>query len=171
MPTISITDDQAFTVLRSFILDVLPAMAPENVRQGQANDIAMPAGDDFIIMIPASRSQLATTVREYRPDAGERDTTRSTRVAAMLNFYGDTAADNAQIFTTLYRDLYGCDFMRTLHAQPLWCDDGRQMPLVTGEQQYLNRWLVQAVLQINPTVSTSQEFADTVDVTLVEADS
>ncbi len=174
--TISLTDDDAFTALRTFILTVLPDLTSPNVRQGQQNRTPMPPGPDFVIMTPTDRGALATTVRDYTPPTdpapavGSRQTTRSTRVGVQLDFYGPNATDNAQTFNQLFQDMYGCDFLRPFHVQPLWCDDGRQMPLVDDEEQYVTRWMVHALMQINPTVSTSQEFADMLDVTLVEAD-
>ena len=173
---LTITDDDVFAARKAFIHDVLPDLTNDNVRQGQQNDVPMPAGSDFVIMIPADRSGLATTVRDYTPPVdpipalGTRETTRSTQVGCYVNFYGPSATDNAQIFNQLFRDLYGCDFLRPYSVQPLWCDDGRQMPLVDSERQYTTRWMIHALMQINPTVSTSQEFADTVSVTIVEAD-
>lgn len=174
-----ITENDIFTGLRAFVLNVLPALAASggtNVRQGQQNDVPMPPGPDFVLLTPSDRGVLATTVREYTPSTspapalGTRETTRSTQIGVQCDFYGPNAADNAQVFNTLFRDLYGCDFLRAYDVQPLWCDDGRQMPLVDSEKQYETRWMVRAVLQANPTVSTSQDFADTLAVTTVEAD-
>lgn len=179
---VSITDDDVFIVLQDFILAVIPDLTGpasdplRNVRQGQQNDTPLPPGPDFVVMVPTDRAVLATTVREYfppldpAPAEGRRDTTRATQVGCMVNFYGPNSTDYAQIFNTLFRDLYGCDFMREAGVQPLWCDDGRQMPLVDSEKQYTARWMIRALMQINPTVSTPQQFADTVDLTLVEAD-
>lgn len=166
----SITDDDVYTALRLFILAILPDLGPENVLLGPMNRVPMPPGPNFVIMSPTDRGALATTVRQYLPDDGERHTTRSTRVGCFVNFYGDDATDNGQIFNQLFRDMYGCDFMRPYFVQPLWCDDGRQAPLIDSEKQYAQRWVIRTVMQINPTVSTSQQFADTVAVTLVEAD-
>lgn len=173
---VSITDDDVFAALKAFIHDVIPALTNDNVRQGQQNNVPMPPGPDFVIMTPADRAGLATTVREYfppvdpAPATGTRETTRSTQVGCYVNFYGPNATDNAQVFNQLFRDLYGCDFLRSFAVQPLWCDDGRQMPLIDSENQFVTRWMIHALLQINPTVSTTQEFADTVAVTIVEAD-
>lgn len=174
-----ISDDDAFTALRAFILDILPALAANggvNVQQGQNNNVPMPPGPDFVIITPASRAGQATTVRDYTPPAdpipavGTRDTTRSVRIGVFVNFYGPNATDNAQTFNLLFKDLYGCDFMRPYDVQPLDCDDGRQMPLVAGEQDYETRWTIQAYMQINPSVSTPQEFADTTSIDFIEAD-
>lgn len=165
-----ISDDDVFAALKTFIQNVLPGLVPDDVRQGQQNDVPMPPSNNFVIMIPADRKGLATTEREYDPTNGLRATTRSTQVGAMVNFYGEQATDNAQTFNLLFRDLYGCDFLAAYGVQPLWCDDGRQMPLLSSEKQYVTRWMVQAVMQINPTVSTRQQFADKVTISLVEAD-
>lgn len=172
---VSITENDAFVALQAFIIDVLPALVEagdpmRNVRQGQTNRVPMPEADNFVIMVPMTRAALSTTVREYRPDDGERDTTRQTQLGISINFYGPEATDNGQIFNTLFRDLYGCDFMRPFGVQPLYCDDGRQMPLIGDDNQYHTRWMINALLQINPTVSTSQQFADTLAVIIVEAD-
>ena len=173
---VTITDDDVFTALRAFILNVLPDLGGDNVLQGPMNGVPMPPGTNFCIMVPMDRAGLATTEREYFPSedsapaVGRRDTTRSTQVGCVVNFYGDQATDNGQIFNQLFRDMYGCDFMRPYNVQPLWCDDGRQLPLIDSEKQYAQRWQVRAVMQINPTISTSQEFADTVAITMVEAD-
>ena len=173
--TIDLTEQAVFIGLRAFVLDVL-AVGPTNVIKGQANRVPMPAGPNFVILTPTGRAQLATTVRTYEPSddpapaVGQRDTQRQTRLDIQIDVYGPAAAENVQILSTLLRDMYGCDFLRPHRVQPLYCGDPKQLPLVTGEQQYLARWMLGATLQFNPTVSTSQQFADIVDVTLVEAD-
>lgn len=171
--TIDLTEQAVFIGLRAFMLDVLP-LTPANVVKGQANRVPMPVGPNFAILTPTGRAQLATTARTYRPSAlpapadGARDTQRQTRLDVQVDIYGTAAAENIQIVSTLLRDMYGCDFLRPHKVQPLYCSDPKQLPLVTGEQQYLARWMLGATLQFNPTVSTSQQFADIVDVTFVE---
>lgn len=171
--TIDLTEEAILTGLRAFLLDVL-TVGPANVVRGQQNRVPMPVGPNFVIMTPTARGQLATTVRTYRPSddpapaEGERDTQRSTRLDVQLDVYGPGAAENAQIVTTLLRDVYGCDFLRPHLCQPLYCGDPTQLPLITGEKQYEQRWTIPTSLQFNPTVSTSQQFADNVAITLAE---
>lgn len=173
--TIDLTESAVFTGLRAFVLDVLPLTGP-NVLKGQQNRVPMPTGPNFCILTPTGRAQLATTARTYRPPTlpvpaeGERDTQRSTRLDVQIDVYGPAAAENVQIISTLLRDLYGCDFLRPHRVQPLYCSEPTQLPLITGEKQYEQRWTVTAALQFNPTVSTSQQFADIVELTIVEAD-
>lgn len=171
--TIDLTEQAVFIGLRAFMLDVL-TIGPANVVKGQANRVPMPAGPNFVILTPTGRAQLATTARTYRPSDdpaptdGARDTQRQTRLDVQVDIYGPAAAENVQIVSTLLRDMYGCDFLRPHKVQPLYCSDPRQLPLITGEKQYEQRWMLGATLQFNPTVSTSQQFADIVDITFVE---
>ena len=168
--TPTIEDDDVFAALSAFLMDICPNLGRNNIRQGQQNRVPMPPGPSFVILIPTDRAGLATTVRDYLPDTNERHTTRSTQVGCYINFYGPDATDNGQIFNQLFCDLYGCDFLSTYGVQPLWCDDGKQMPLIDSEKQYETRWMIHALMQINPTISTTQQFADTVSVSIKEAD-
>lgn len=95
-----------------------------------------------------------------------------------LDFHGDTiaASDNAQIVATAFRDLYGCDFFRQLASplngvSPLHADDPRQMPFINDEQQYEWRWILEACLQANQVVITPQQFAEALEIGLIEVDS
>lgn len=163
--SVSPTEEAVLTALRAFLIDVLPDGV--EVVQGQGNNVAMPAGGDFIVMTPASRMQMATTVTDYAPDDGEKEVDRSTGFAYQLDVYGPNGSDYTQVITTLLRDDYGCTFLKPYGIAPLYCEDGQQMPLVTGEQQYLNRWMMRGVLQANVAVTVPQQFADTLITTLL----
>jgi hypothetical protein len=172
-----ISESDIFTALVAFVGDICPALAanPANIRQGQQNAVPMPPGPSFCLLTPADRAGLSTTIRDYFPSAdpapaqGARATRRSTQIGIAVDFYGGDAADNGQIFNTLFRDLYGADFFAGYAIAPLWCDDGRQMPLIDSEKQYETRWMIRAVLQANPEISTPQDFADIIEATLIEA--
>jgi hypothetical protein len=86
---------------------------------------------------------------------------QDTQVTLQLNVHGPSSADNAQVFTTLFRDAYGCDFFAAFgfDAQPLYADGRRQSAFDNGEQQYEEMWIIDAVLQANPVVTVSQGFA------------
>ncbi|RVT95249.1 hypothetical protein EOD42_16830 [Rhodovarius crocodyli] len=68
MPTtISLTETQILTVLRSFLLAVLPS-GTEVVR-GQTNRVPEPIGPDFVVMTPIMRERLATNETNYHDAA------------------------------------------------------------------------------------------------------
>lgn len=168
---LSLTEDAIMTALRAFILSIMPA-GFEAV-QGQDNYVTMPAGSDFIIMTPAKRVQISQTTHDYTPpaigqDAGTEEIGRSTVLHFQLDTYGPSASDNIQVLTTLFRDDFGFQFFRQYGISPLFCDDGQQMPLVSGEKTYIQRWMMRGVLQTNLDVVIPVQFAENVVTTLKE---
>ncbi len=100
--------------------------------------------------------------------AGQQTKETSTESVFQVDVYGPKAADNAQIIATMLRDEYAVlKFAETGFATPLYSEDPRQMPFISGEQQYEDRWIVEVCLQTNPTVTVPQQFADAVDVDLI----
>jgi hypothetical protein len=166
--TVSLTEDQILTGLRAFLLAVLPDGI--EVVQGQDNRVSMPAGANFVIMTPARREQLSQTAHTYDAQAETKEVGRSTGLHFTLDVYGPDGSDNTQVITTLFRDEYGFVFLAPYGLAPLYCDDGQQMPLVTGEEQWLQRWMMRGVLQTNLGVTVPQEFADQLTAHLIEAD-
>ena len=100
--------------------------------------------------------------------AGAATATQNSDVVVQLDFHGgnDTlAGDMAQTVSTLLRDPYGVTFFGSLAPPlngvvPLYADDPRQMPFINAESQYEWRWVLEAHLQVNQTVSVPQLYAD-----------
>lgn len=166
MMPISLTDEQAFTALRGFLLDVLPDGA--EVVQGQDNRVPMPTAPVFVVMTALTRQQMAQTTHDYRPADNQEDVARSTGLMFQIDVYGDGAADNAQIITTLLRDAWGGAFLKPSGLAPLYCEDPTQMPLLTGEQQYLARWTIKCALHASVAITVPAQFADSLVTTLQE---
>jgi hypothetical protein len=172
--TIDLTESAILTVLRAFLIDVLP-LAPESIVQGQDNRVSEPMAGDFIVFWPLNRMRLSTNRETWdvlNPAPSAMDRMQPTQVLVQLDVHGPNSTDNCQIITTTFRSDYATTFFAASgkEIQPLYADDGHQMPFINGEQQYEDRWVIQAVLQANPIVSTPQQFADTLTVDLVEVD-
>lgn len=60
MATLSLTQSQTLTALRSFLLTILPA--PIEVIQGQTNRTPEPKTADFVVMTPILRQRLETNI-------------------------------------------------------------------------------------------------------------
>lgn len=162
------SEDDIFTALRAFLLLVLPEGT--EVLVSQQNRVPQPRGPNYVMMTATNRVFQSSPYREYRPAQGMVDRARSTAAGFQLDFYGPLSSDYAQRFATLFRDDYAVEAMASSGAAPLYCDDGSQMPLTNGEKQYEARWMIQAVCQVNPVVSTPMQFADKVTPTLVKVD-
>jgi hypothetical protein len=62
--SLSLTEVQTLTALRTFILSVLPSGI--EVVRGQGNLVAEPLGSDFVLMTPGLRERLGTNVDFYQ---------------------------------------------------------------------------------------------------------
>lgn len=157
LPTI--LEGDVFAALRSFILTLVNC----EVIRGQTNRVPMPKGD-FVMMTPAYMAQLETNVATYRdiPNLGFQDIRRAARFDIQIDSYGAAACDRATTLSMMMRSEYACQAFAAINPeiQPLYADDPRQMPLITGEEQYLERWTFTAAIQFNPVISIPQEFAE-----------
>lgn len=106
---------------------------------------------------------------------GVQGITQSIRLAVQLDVHSDKlrkASDMAQTISTLLRDDYGVQLLkaRCLGVTPLYADDPKLVPFQNAEQDWESRYVVEAVLQVDQTVTVSQEFADDVEVERLPAD-
>ena len=82
------------------------------------------------------------------------------------------AEDWANMLSATLRDNYGCSFFEAqLGAgicDPLYADDARMVPFVDAEEQYEQKWSVDARFQLNPTTTIPQQYAAAVTLEMVE---
>ncbi len=116
--------------------------------------------------VSTSQTVVSTEIR-----AGVRFDTQQTQMTVQVDIHGPDSWDNTQILTTLFRSIYGVDtFAGTgLEMSPLYCTDPKQTPFINAEQQYEDRWVTEAAMQLNPQVGTPQQFADQLQITLIDA--
>ncbi len=106
------------------------------------------------------------TVGPVTMAAGSKTATQSVEAVLQMDVHGPNSNDFSQIISTLFRDEYATEAFAALNAAvaPLFADDPKQMPFTSGEQQYENRYIIEAHLQVNQTVTVSQQFADELEV-------
>jgi hypothetical protein len=114
----------------------------------------------------------AQTAASQVIQAGTTDATAPTQAAIQFDVHGPASADNAQIIVTLFRSPFAWDFFQASGCDiaPLHADDAKQMPFINGEQQYEDRWVITANLQVNPVVSTPQQYTSQLKIGLVNVD-
>ncbi|MCS6499042.1 hypothetical protein NYD60_03335 [Burkholderia thailandensis] len=171
--TISITESQVFTALRSFLLGILPAGV--EVVKAQGNGVGEPVGGDFVVMNSIASPRIATNVEGYTDpgtNPGTRNSMQAIEARLQLDVHGPNSGDNAAIISTLFRSEYACIQFATVNPdiQPLYCENPRQMPFINGENQFEQRWIIELALQYNPITQTPQDFADEVIPQIVSVD-
>ncbi len=164
----SITETQLFTALRVFVLEVT-GLDEKLVLRGPLNRLAMPKAD-FIVLSPLGQKALATNTTVY--DATTKSVRRSTEWSAQIDCYGKGGGDLAQVIGTMIRDSWACERFAALDpdVQPLYATDAKQIPLVTGEQQYEQRWAFEVRLSYKPIVVVLQDSADELIIEFVNVD-
>lgn len=171
---VDLTEAQVFAQLRAFLLQVLPA-GTEVIRT-QVNRVAPPKSALWVAMTARSRQTLATTIDTWDQNSQVDPTTlqhlHKVQLNIQLDFYGETSADAASTVAALFRTTYCVDFFTAtgFPLAPLYATDGNQMPLISGEEQYISRWTNEVALQANLTVSTNQDYMDSVAVDLVNVE-
>ena len=171
--SVNLTESQITTVLGDFLSGIV--LSGTTVIVGQANLVPEPVGSDFVVMWPLMRRPMAYNIDTW-------DTTNSnpavissetdSKVTFQLDVHGPQSSDNAQIIVTLWRDDYASVFFDNegYPIRPLYIDDARQMPFLNESQQIETKWAIEGALQGNFTISTPQQFADTLVVGLIDVD-
>jgi hypothetical protein len=164
----SITESDIETALRGFLVLILPAQV--DVIRGQVNRVPEPQHSNYVVFWPMRRPRLGTNVDEVT-DAGDGMTiTQPTEVVYQLQVHGPQSADNSQRISTLFRDAFAVDSMPAA-VSPLYADDPQQLAFSNDQQQYEDRWIVEAHMEVDPTITVTIESADSLGpVILHEAD-
>lgn len=107
--------------------------------------------------------------------AGQLSVVEMVETAIQLAFHSadNTSADMAQAVRQMLRDPYAVEFIQAINPAitPLYGSDARQAPYQDAEDQFEWRWVVDAVLQANVTMTgLGQDFVTTLDLTLVPVD-
>jgi len=147
----------------ALLLDTTGILAPGTVLGMQQS--GTPGGVGTYAVTPAQ------TVASETIYAGLRSDLVPTELAVQLDVHGPGSADNAKIIEGLFRSGYAIDAFAAsgFDITPLYCSDARQIPFVNDQNQVENRWVVEAEMQINPVISTPQQFASQVAAKVVEA--
>ena len=84
-----------------------------------------------------------------------------------------SSSDMAMTVSTLFRSEYATRFFSGLgpDVTPLYADDPAQQPFINDQQQYEWRWVLDACMQVNDIAQVGQQFADAVNIGLIEVDS
>jgi len=161
MATIDITESDVMKVLGDFLVATLGI----TVVLGQENQVPMPLGQ-FVSMTSGGQRSLGTNVRTYHDpgtNPGSMMARATKELSVQLDVYGKDSQANAAIIATLFRDEYAVDQFPAGIA-PCYAGDPQQIPLITGEENWLERWKLDVKLSFVPTVTVPQDFADELEI-------
>ena len=152
---VSITVDNVIDALADFLQPFCPGA---KIVRAQANRVPMPTGP-CVVLTELLQVDLETPVVGYDSTQSLANIKGPARVDIQVDFYGPSAGDQCKAVKGVFRTEYAAGKFSD-GIKPLYCSDGVQSPLVTGEQQWESRWTLTASLQYNPTVTVPQDFTD-----------
>ncbi len=149
--SVSILETDVFTTVRSFFLTLISLP----VIRTPVNRAAMPVGD-FVALSPSGIKRLATNTDAF-PTITTETILQPMEFSMRVDCYGATACDTAQLLGAVFRDELAVDAFSGsgYDIAPLYAGDPIQMPVVTGEDQYLERWTFEIYMQFNPVTTLS----------------
>jgi hypothetical protein len=159
----SIAIDSVIDALKAFLQ---PFVGSNPIVRAQVNRVPPPLSG-FVVLTELLEVDLETP--SVRLDAANNQLiiTGPTQINIQIDFYGPSAGDQCKAVKTVFRSTYSpAQFPDGI--KPLYCSDGLQSPLITGEEQWESRFTLTAYLQYNPTVAIPQQSADTLAMNVFE---
>lgn len=162
-------DDDVYRAVKALLVEYIPDLTADRIVRGWSNRVPAPRGG-FCLMRILVHERRATNFAEYAPAAESLTLAESALVTMQLDFYGTAPASMADVwahdFAVLWRDAMACDFLDPAGIAPTVAGNPRHLPLVGGDEQFLDRWMVEATASIFDELKLRQAFFDTVDITL-----
>lgn len=127
---------------------------------GIENRVPMPQGD-FVVMTVIRDELQSTNIVEFPDRAGtttheaNRDDNVFTTLVIQLDCYGENARNTANGLLMLSRS----DMMLRYNITPLFSTEPQNMPMTSGENQYIERWTLDMSCQFNVTWTQAQDSA------------
>jgi hypothetical protein len=155
----SITIDDVIDALA----EVLTPFCPDaQIVRGQTNRAPQPR-NPCVILTEIGLTDLQVPSAFTDPSDQETVLAGPQRITVQIDFYGALAGEWCSTAKQVLRSAYGFENM-PIDIKPLYTDDGRQAPLVSGEQQYETRWILTAALQYNPVATVPQPTATALQI-------
>ena len=154
------TVDQVIVALATFLQPLMPVGT--QIVRAQANRVPQPE-PPCIVLTEINRVSLSTTRVQDAETSGTY--TMPARLDIQMDFYDGQAAEMCTTAQTMLRSGYAtASAAWPAGVKPLYCNEGLQSPLITGEQQYESRWTLTASLQYNAPITVARETFDTVGI-------
>lgn len=143
-----------------------------NIFCGYNNKVELPQSNDYIVftVLNPVRTGTPLLVNESTQEAGKMTSYQDFRIEVQIDFYGNFAFDRANDIINISRTDFLCAFFKPYNVQPIACDDARNLTGVSGEDEYVERWMVSLEIDYRDAVSVSQEVFNTAELNIFETE-
>jgi hypothetical protein len=161
MFTVSLTIDDVIDALANYIR---PFVNDITIIRAQVNRVPEPLGE-FVLLTEMGQYEIETPTVTYDEGTSSSTVNNPSRIGVQVDIYGENSGDYCRAILSSFRTTYAYDNFPD-GIKPLYCSDGRQMPLTNAEMQYQSRWTITAFMQYNPLVMLPQDFPDELETNL-----
>ena len=145
----------------------------DNIFAGYGNRVELPETNNYIVFTVLNPVRMGTPiiVNNSTSYAGKITSYQDFRLEVQIDFYGDFAFDRANDIINISRTEFLCSFFKSYNIQPIACDDARNLTGVSGESEYVERWMVRLEFDYRDAVSVSQDVFNTAELNIFETES
>ena len=141
---------------------------PTNILAGFNNHVQLPADNDYIIFTILNPVRYGTP--RVVTDVTGNTSYQTYRIPVQIDFYGDLAFDRANDIINISRTEFLCQFLEPYGIQPIACDEAQNLTGISGEQEYVDRWMVRLEIDYQDAVSDSQDWFNTAELNIFETE-
>jgi hypothetical protein len=157
-----------YTAMIAFVKSVVPTGV--RVVRALPNRVPVAAPQPGYVVVQAMlNSRLRQQIDTFMTGGNAPPTTstieQGIEVPFQIDCYGASAQDFAAAIATCFQDDYGAVALAP-SCVPLFCNEGRQIPLTNEELAYEERWSLDAHVQWNPVATITQQYADALMLTM-----
>lgn len=164
---------QLYTALKALILANTTNYSNATIFSGQQNNTVMPSAGNYVIMTKLPETDMILLpLQEYDPINNIDKSTTLIEGIFQIDFYGNTAAEDAGQFGALLNSKFANQFFNDNNYKCSVSGNDSPMNLtgISGREQYLPRFMVKAKLFYNRTVTIADQGIVTIKGVLYNAD-
>lgn len=178
--SLNLSEQVIHDALIAWLGGVVPSGMP--IIRTQVNRAPTP-DQDYIAITPITRKRMAFNLTNYQDQGaagGAQFISDPTEYRLQVDAYGAQSQEIAQAVAMLWRHESACAFFAdyvipgqsqpSLSLAPLYASEPKQLPFLDGQDAWLWRWSVDLLMQVNFTLTLTQQFADALKADLISVD-
>ena len=142
---------------------------PENnILAGYNNHVQLPIDNNYIIFTVLNPTRYGTPQVVVNNDGFT--SYQDFRCEVQIDFYGNLAFDRACDIVNISRTEFLCEFFKPYGIQPIACDDAQNLTGISGEMEYVERWMTRLEFDYQDAVSGNQDWFNTAELNIFETE-
>lgn len=140
----------------------------EKILSGYNNHVQLPSDNDYIVFTVLNPRRYGTPL--VKTNINGNTSYQDFRCEIQIDFYGNFAFDRACDIINISRTEFLCEFLSKYGVQPTFVDEAQNLTGISGEKEYVERWMVRLEIDYRDAVSVSQDWFNTASLNKFETE-